>query len=237
MSDETNHCWRGGYDISISTVRWANGICNLNYMNVKLFSFEATFGVELTQKALALDFCYGYGQEMTSVIKNYNSIDEKVASFGQTMVQTSILMGFVFVNGTIFLYGHIFFHLYKTNKLNKCGKFKSTLFLKHFMNFLKMRYSFSHRLVQWHHQIKNENKRNHHGGASCGIFNWLHLCNSAFCIIFGLRAIWTSSNDICSNLHSCYHIFHSIHYLSRIKKILLLKWNICQIFSKLSFTY
>ena len=97
-------------------------------MNVNLFSFEATFGVELTQKALALDFCYGYGQEMTSVIQNYNGIDEKVASFGQALVQTSILMGFVFVNGTMFLYGYIFFHLYKTNKLNKCGRLTLTMF-------------------------------------------------------------------------------------------------------------
>ena len=105
-------------------------------MNVNLFSFEATFGVELTQKALALDFCYGYGQEMTSVIQNYNGIDEKVASFGQTMVQTSILMGFVFVNGTMFLYGYIFFHLYKTNKLNKCGRL--TMFCRLFVSALNL---------------------------------------------------------------------------------------------------
>ena len=94
----------------------------MNDVNVNLLSFEATFGVELTQKALALDFCYGYGQEMTSIIQNHNGIDEKVASFGQTMVQTSILMGFVFVNGTMFFYGLIFLNLYRTNKLNKCGR-------------------------------------------------------------------------------------------------------------------
>ena len=87
-----------------------------------MLSFTATFGVNLTGKALALDFCYGYGQELTSAIHEYNDFDEEVAGLGKTMVQASILMGLILINGMMFLYGCIFFHLYKTNKINKCGK-------------------------------------------------------------------------------------------------------------------
>ena len=85
---------------------------------------SATFGVYLSQKALALDFCYGYGQELTSVIQEYNEIDENIASLGKIMVQMSILITFIFVNGTVFLYGFIFIHLLKTNKINKVGKYQ-----------------------------------------------------------------------------------------------------------------
>ena len=85
---------------------------------------SATFGVYLSQKALALDFCYGYGQELTSIIQEYNEIDEEIAGFGKVMVQMSILITFLFVNGTLFLYGFIFIHLFKTNKINKVGKYQ-----------------------------------------------------------------------------------------------------------------
>ena len=84
---------------------------------------SATFGVYLSQKALALDFCYGYGHELTSIIQEYNEIDEEIACFGKVMVQMSILITFLFVNGTLFLYGFIFIHLFKTNKINKVGKY------------------------------------------------------------------------------------------------------------------
>ena len=83
---------------------------------------SATFGVYLSQKALALDFCYGYGQELTSTIQEYNDLDEKIASLGKTMVQMSIFITFIFVNGTLFLYGFIFSHLLKNNKMNRLGK-------------------------------------------------------------------------------------------------------------------
>ena len=90
----------------------------------KFLMISATFGVYLSQKALALDFCYGYGQELTSIIQEYNEIDEEIASFGKVMVQMSILITFLFVNGTLFLYGFIFIHLFKTNKINKVGKYQ-----------------------------------------------------------------------------------------------------------------
>ena len=98
---------------------------------MKIFSSLASFGVHLTGKALALDFCLGYSQEFTSVIQEFNDMDEKVASLGKTMVQASILMGLFLINGMMFLYGCIFFHLYKTNKINKCGKLLQIILVKY----------------------------------------------------------------------------------------------------------
>ena len=97
---------------------------------MKIFSSLASFGVHLTGKALALDFCLGYSQEFTSVIQEFNDMDEKVASLGKTMVQASILMGLFLINGMMFMYGRIFFHLYKTNKINKCGKLLKVTLVK-----------------------------------------------------------------------------------------------------------
>ena len=108
---------------------------------------SATFGVYLSQKALALDFCYGYGQELTSVIQEYNDIDEKIASLGKIMVQMSILITFIFVNGTVFLYGFIFIHLLKTNKINRLGKYELQNFIEISFHFLLQHFIFE-RLVE-----------------------------------------------------------------------------------------
>ena len=84
--------------------------------------FLATFGVYLSQKAMALDFCHGYGQGLVSTIHKYSKLDEETAYLGKTMVQISSLLTGIFIPATICLYGFIFWRLFKTNKINKLGK-------------------------------------------------------------------------------------------------------------------
>ena len=162
---------------------------------------SATFGVYLSQKALALDFCYGYGQELTSIIQEYNEIDEEIASFGKVMVQMSILITFLFVNGTLFLYGFIFIHLFKTNKINKVGKQQVMNLISKSIYFYQQ--TTFERFVNRYHKITNEDKWNHYGGASGSIYNRFHLCDALFCTVLWLWAHWTCSNDIHLDLYSC----------------------------------
>ena len=83
--------------------------------------FSATFGTYLSQKAFALDFCHGFGQEFVSILQEYNGLDIETATLGKTMMETSSMVTFIFIPATIALYGFIFWRLLKTNKINKLG--------------------------------------------------------------------------------------------------------------------
>ena len=83
--------------------------------------FSANFGTYLSQKAFALDFCHGFGQEFVSILQEYNGLDIETAILGKTMMETSSMVTFIFIPATIALYGFIFWRLLKTNKINKLG--------------------------------------------------------------------------------------------------------------------
>ena len=140
--------------------------------------FSATFGTYLSQKAFALDFCYGFGQELVSTIQEYNGLEIETASLGKTMMQTSSMVTFIFIPATICLYGFIFWRLLKTNKINKLGN-SSYFYHWNINNFTP----FLLRPVKRCYPVKSEDKWNHHGWTSGFFCHWVCLRNSIFCFV------------------------------------------------------